>query len=297
MGTWGVGVFDSDLAADLGTDVRDRLADGATVEAIVRGIVRSKVLDDPDDGLVVLLALVETLHDLGRPHTAMARRAQQALAGGASLEGWSKKDAKARAAELARLAKKLAGPVPRPKKLAPPKATETRLRVGDVVALELARGKRALLVVTRVQRIKRRSYPILTLFDWCAAKPPPRPVIERLPPRLGWREHDDERFAAMFAVFDMLQREGKGYEVVAHIAPPAWPEDRLSGESYTEVRGLARLVRDDLSPGLPHRPSFDPGAAPSAAEQRGMLRGRPRAARSRRRRAARGARSGRRARP
>ncbi|MBK9000548.1 MAG: DUF1266 domain-containing protein [Myxococcales bacterium] len=275
MGTWGVGVFESDLTEDLRAEVTAKLADGTPVDNVVRAIIRSKVLDDPDDGPPSLFALAETLHDLGRPHEALAARARKALANGGDLSLWSKADKKARAAELERLKKKLDRPAPRPKKLVPERRAECELEVGDVIALDLPKRRRAALVVAEVERSQRGSFPVLVLLDWLGDKVPSPATLAELPPRLGWRRYDelgDERCLAAFAVTDLLTRKGNGYSHVAHIRLPPWPKDKLTGETYLDLKQLPREAAADLEPfGYAWRPSFEPRFSPNARDRQVLL--------------------------
>lgn len=277
MGTWGVGILDSDLALDVRADVMTRLARGATAAAIVLAMRRRpSIFDDPDDGAVVLLALAETLHDVGRVHPWIATRADALLARG--VEGaWANADkqtAKARAAALARLRAKLRAPPPRPQRLRPPTRLETRLRAGDVVALAARRGKTVLFVVEAIRSSPSGTYPELVLLDWCGAEAPPVDVVARLAVRFAWRQHShlgDARVQARFLVGDMILRRSREprYAVIGQVAPARLVLDGQGGGTITEVARLGGAALDDLSPQrFPHVPCFDPTAARLPAKAR-----------------------------
>jgi hypothetical protein len=283
MGTWGSGVFDSDLALDLRADVTMRLARGASVKSIVDGMLRRpSIFDDPDDGVVVLFALAETLHDLGRVDPRVAKRADDVLARGeGGLVGAGAKLAKARARELERLRGKLSAPPPRPKKLTVPKRKETRLREGDVIAFEARRGRTLLFLVESVGSAPSGTYPELVQFDWCGAAPPTLEVVERLALRFGWRQHShlgEARIQARYLVGDMSARTSAGtsaprYEVIGEIAPAQLPLDGRCGGIVTDVALLGAYALEELSPQrYPRAEYLDSAAAQRPPKERDEAR-------------------------
>jgi hypothetical protein len=60
MGTWGVGLFDNDLAADMRGDWEDALADGKSYDQAMKLLIDTYASDcanDPDDGPVFWFAI------------------------------------------------------------------------------------------------------------------------------------------------------------------------------------------------------------------------------------------------
>src|SRR5262245_12673474 len=108
MGTWGTGIFDSDLACDLRNAYRDLVGDGAA--AASKRIQRDWAggFGDPEDGPVLLLALAEAQWDAGRVDAKVRARALKLIEKGGAAGDFSGELAAKRARELARLHKKLA---------------------------------------------------------------------------------------------------------------------------------------------------------------------------------------------
>ena len=68
MGTWGTGLFDDDLAADVRDDFRELVAEGLTLDKATDHLLReySGAVLDSDEGPVFWLALADTQWKLGR---------------------------------------------------------------------------------------------------------------------------------------------------------------------------------------------------------------------------------------
>lgn len=68
MGTWGVGIFSDDLAADIRDGYRDHLGDGLSgPDATDRVLAaHAEALDDPEEGPVAWLALAAAQLQVGR---------------------------------------------------------------------------------------------------------------------------------------------------------------------------------------------------------------------------------------
>jgi hypothetical protein len=68
VGTWGTGIFADDTAADVRDGWREALLDGLSDdEATARVVTQfADALDDPDDGIVVWLALAAAQMQTGR---------------------------------------------------------------------------------------------------------------------------------------------------------------------------------------------------------------------------------------
>ena len=90
MGTWGVGLFDSDLAADMRGDWEDALADGMSCDAAMKLLIDAYAddcEDDPDDGPVFWFAIATLELDArGEINDYSRDRALDAIP--ADLERW-----------------------------------------------------------------------------------------------------------------------------------------------------------------------------------------------------------------
>ena len=113
MGTWGVGLFDNDLAADMRGDWDAALADGESHDDAMRLLIESYADDcaeDPDDGPVFWFAIaVLELDARGEVNDYSRDRALDAMP--ADLERWrlegTPEDLQSRERILAELAERL----------------------------------------------------------------------------------------------------------------------------------------------------------------------------------------------
>jgi hypothetical protein len=90
MGTWGVGLFDNDLAADMRGDWEDALADGMSYDGAMKLLIDAYAddcADDPDDGPVFWFAIATLELDArGEINDYSRDRALEAIP--ADLERW-----------------------------------------------------------------------------------------------------------------------------------------------------------------------------------------------------------------
>jgi hypothetical protein len=124
MGTFGVGLFQDDVAADVRSQYLDLLASGASDAEAFRTIVREwnpSFADYDDEGPIFWLALAATQWEYGRLHPRAKAQALKIIDQGKDLDRWAEAGlAKKRQAVLAQLKKKLLAP--------PPKKRTPRLR-------------------------------------------------------------------------------------------------------------------------------------------------------------------------
>jgi hypothetical protein len=123
MGTWGAGIFDSDLALDVRHELRERIARGADGAKAARDLVHEwkAGFDDREDGHVMWLALAEAAWDAGRLPPSVKKRALAILRGPGCLTPFDLAGPKAlaaRRAEVDRLIRKLQRAPPAPKRIA-----------------------------------------------------------------------------------------------------------------------------------------------------------------------------------
>ena len=113
MGTWGVGLFDSDLASDMRGDWEDALADGKSHDEAMKLLIDGYAEDcaeDPDDGPVFWFAIATLeLDSRGEVNDYSRDRALDAMP--ADLERWRQEgtpeDAAGREQILVELAERL----------------------------------------------------------------------------------------------------------------------------------------------------------------------------------------------
>lgn len=91
MGTWGVGLFQDDVAMDVRNAFDDALAQGLTPGQAADDILANPPwpLDDFDDGPVIWLALAALLLREGALRDDVLDQAAQVIATGAALDRWN----------------------------------------------------------------------------------------------------------------------------------------------------------------------------------------------------------------
>lgn len=169
MGTWGTGVFASDLAADLRGEWRDGILDGRAPAELTTALIAA--YDGLGDAQVFWTALAAAQHETGRLDAAVRDRALAEIARGVDEDEWgSGGDARRRAAVLERLAEKLRGPAVAPKKLRPPRPSrQVATAPGDVwLVRHEPSGLRALVAVAGHAEPSRSGEPdpLVVALDW-----------------------------------------------------------------------------------------------------------------------------------
>jgi hypothetical protein len=186
VGTWGVAIFDGDLAADVRDEWRSAILGGlGSEEATARLLAElSPAFDDSEDGIVAWLALAAAQHETGRLQPDVRDRALALIDAGGDVASWAEGDAalgRRRQKVLERLAAKLRGPQPKPKRIRPPRTIEgVPFGLGDVVRLRNPeRGAEALFVVVDHDAAARKAVPdpVVEVLLWEGG---PVPEPERL---------------------------------------------------------------------------------------------------------------------
>jgi hypothetical protein len=192
MGTWGVGVFANDLAADVRGEWRDAVLDGAEPEAATQRIVDEfgDALVDEDDAPRFWIALAAAQMETGRLQPEIRDRALSTIASGGDVPRWQSEGniraARQRAKVLERLAEKLRGPQPAPKRLRRPSVHAVAFDIGDIVAVRSASGSREaiVLVVDEYEYPPGHRHPVLEVLLWEAKRRPSVDEVLLLPPLL-----------------------------------------------------------------------------------------------------------------
>jgi hypothetical protein len=158
MGAWGPGIFSNDTAAGARDEWREALIAGADPRAASERIVARFGRDEDTDFWTGLAA---AQHETGHLQDDVRERALAIIAAGGDLELWEDGDRRGRERALERLAAKLRGPQPAPKKLRGPRpGIDSGVEFGDVVRLWSSDRKRcALFAVVAVQPVKRSCWP------------------------------------------------------------------------------------------------------------------------------------------
>jgi hypothetical protein len=228
MGTWGTGLFSSDMARDIRDFYRERIEDGiedAEATRVTLEKFRSD-LDDPEEGTVFLLALAVTQSKIGRLDPAIRGRALTAIDSGADLATWEQENPKLlpkRREVLNKARAQLTGVQPARKRLRPPPRPSCGLIAGDILALSLP-NRVALLRIVRIKSHRRGETPYLERLDFNGSEVPSAKELEQLeatgkdPVDMIHASSGDIRFTA-FTAFDKIGWKEAGFEKVATIAP------------------------------------------------------------------------------
>lgn len=170
MGSWGVGIFSNDAAADIRGDFRDLIAEGLSADAATKRLhddygIGPGGVDDND----FWFGLAAAQHRIGHVAGGVLGRALEIIDDPAELERWDPKDRERRRAALAKLQVQLESPVPAPKKVRPRKRVDTSLAAGEHVLFDV--GSRVLLLrVTGISSDKGGRYPSAIEVDWNGAE-------------------------------------------------------------------------------------------------------------------------------
>lgn len=166
MGSWGVGIFSNDAAADIREDFHDLIAEGLSADEATRRLhdeygIGPGGVDDND----FWLGLAAAQHRVGHVAGGVIDRALEIINDPEELERWSPKDRTRRRAALAKLQEQLQAPTPAPKKLRPRKKVDTSLQAGEHVLFDA--GSRVLLLrVTGVTSDKGGRYAKAIEVSW-----------------------------------------------------------------------------------------------------------------------------------
>lgn len=199
MGAWGVGVFENDVAADVRGTWRDAILEGADAQTATRQLVDEfgDALADEDDAPLFWIALAAAQMETGRLQPEVRDRALSIIASGGDVGRWESegnlRSARERAKVLERLAEKLRGPQPKPKRLRRPRVHAVPFDTGDVVAVRSASGSREaiFLVVDEYEYPPGHKHPVLEALLWEAKRRPRANEVLSLPPLL--RDSDAPR--------------------------------------------------------------------------------------------------------
>ena len=96
MGTWGTGLFSSDMARDIRDFYRERIEERIEDAEATRLTLEKfrSYLDDPEEGPVLLVALAVTQSKIGRLDPVVRGRALAAIDSGADLATWAQENPK-----------------------------------------------------------------------------------------------------------------------------------------------------------------------------------------------------------
>ncbi|MGH3072349.1 MAG: hypothetical protein ACRDNB_08800 [Gaiellaceae bacterium] len=212
MGTWGTGIFASDTAADVRDAWRAEIIDGLSAEEATARVLGTwgDELDDPDESVVFWLALAAAQSETGRLQAGVRDRALAIIEAGGDVARWEEEDsasgARQREKVLERLAAKLRGPQPKPKRLRSPRSFGVPIDVGDIVLVRnKENGTSALFAAVAMSVGRGRDpWPDVEPLLWRGPDVPSPDELARMPalaeeallPRRWERMTNAERAAA-----------------------------------------------------------------------------------------------------
>ena len=154
LGAWGTAIFSDDTASDVRDEWREAILDDLSAEDATRRLLESfeDHLEEAGTEKLFWLALAAAQMETGRLLPEVRDRALRIIDAGGDVERWREDGdesvARQRARVLERLAAKLRGPQPKPKRLRRPVALSVPLEVGDAVRVRpQPEGKDEALVV------------------------------------------------------------------------------------------------------------------------------------------------------
>src|SRR2546421_581667 len=171
LGAWGTAIFSDDTASDVRDEWREAILDGLSPEDATQRLLETfdDYLEEADTERLFWMALAAAQMETGRLLPDVCDRALAIIDGGGDVDRWREDGdeslARQRARVLERLAAKLRGPQPKPKRLRRPVALSVPLEVGDVVCVQAQRQRPTTSRITWVgaswprQRNRRGSWP------------------------------------------------------------------------------------------------------------------------------------------
>jgi hypothetical protein len=188
MGTWGVSIFSDDLAADVRDDWRARVRDGVSdADATAQLVAAHRPRPHDDASEVFWIALAAAQHETGRLVPEVRDAALQAIGSGRDLARWRADQpslARRREQVLQRLATKLAGPQPKPRRVRGRQLRSTLLTVGTAIHLRSHENdaEAIAVVVDESDDGHGGTAPVVELLLWAGGVRPSADEMSQVPP-------------------------------------------------------------------------------------------------------------------
>jgi Domain of unknown function (DUF4259) len=189
VGAWGTAIFSDDTALDIRDEWRDAILDGLSAEEATARLLESfddYLGEDEDTEKLFWMALAAAQFETGRLLPDIRERALAIIEGGGDVARWLEDGdevlARQRGRVLARLAAKLRGPQPKPKRLRRQPSLSVSFDVGDVVRVHEEDGENeGLVLVVGYMDAGRERHPVLAALDWEGGAIPDQDARSRLP--------------------------------------------------------------------------------------------------------------------
>jgi len=245
-------LFSDDTACDVRDEYRDALEDGASDGEAEARVLRefAEELADPDERVVVWLALAFTESRFGRLSEATRHQALAILDAGGDLDRWQEAGPGAvrrRAAVLEKVRAQVEGPQPAPRTVRRRRRPRSSLSTGQVLAFRARSGRVHLMRVAALIDMRDCVQPAIRFMEYAEARLPDPQRLASIPVR---RRHPKWKKVEL-RIFDdgPQQREQAGITVVGSL-PVAGSSDSADPKaaaawadvaSYLETRDQMRL--------------------------------------------------------
>lgn len=250
VGADGPGLFSDDTACDVRDEYREALEDGASDGEAEAAVLREfgEELTDPDQRIVVWLALAFTESKLGRLSRTACQQALAILDAGGDLPRWRKAGAGAvrrRAAVLDKVRAQLEGPQPASRTVRRRRPSRSSLDVGQVLAYRARSGRVHLMRVTALIDLRCHVQPAVRLLDYTGTDVPGPSVLLEIPDRR--RRPPWKKVELRIIDDDPEQRHRAGVSVVGSmpVRSPD-PRDPKAAATWAEVSAYLE-TRDQLT--------------------------------------------------
>ena len=139
MGTWGIGIFQNDVADNVKTVYVNKLKIGKSDEEALEELIaeNTELLSDNEDALDFWLALSSVMYDYGRLNEKVRTKALALIESDDDSERWTEKENSKRKCELEKLKTKLCSEMPARKKVAVTKKFECKWNKNDIYFAEI----------------------------------------------------------------------------------------------------------------------------------------------------------------
>lgn len=249
MGAWGTAIFSDDTAQDVRDEWREAVLDGLDAKEATARLVESFedfLGEDEDTEKLFWLALAAAQFETGRLLAEVRDRALAIIDDGGDVSRWGEDGdevlARQRGRVLERLAAKLRGAQPKPKRLRRPQSlAAVPVEVGDVVRVhdEDGENEALVLVVGHVQEAGVERAPVVAALDWEKGAIPNRTALSQLsilPDPYAPKRH------LLIWITTLSKQDIFGPHLGEVVAKGVMPSERL------DVRRFARSMKWRLVP-------------------------------------------------
>lgn len=181
MGTWGTGILDNDLAADIKAEWNELLGEGYSAEEVSNHILavaqENGQLNSLEDQYEIILPLALLQWKSGRLQEDVKEFALELLIdeniNNIEKSLWENTgDLKKRLINVYKLRETINAPPPKPTKIKKAFYPSTNLKQGDLFTIKLTNGYYILLEVIKIDNEGQSQYPICVLFDYRSIRKP-----------------------------------------------------------------------------------------------------------------------------